>query len=155
MIIIIFTHRFFLGLSHEKMNKQKERNRQKRKRKHSRLKKPGAAAATPVLQTKLLNVPDILCAIAREQRAHTAKTHVLSPEPDDDCIPEEMEFATPWDESSGAKKDVLDMITYGPNLTLNSRIRTLCERFKECFSVDLRPEPARIPPLDLEVDTSA
>lgn len=42
---------------------------------------------------------------------------------------------------------------YGPE-TLQQRLRTTCEAYKECFSTEVRQEPARVPPYELHIDES-
>ena len=48
--------------------------------------------------------------------------------------------------------DVLDLVTIEGTAALRSRIRILLEKYRDVFSTTLNPEPARIPPFELEVD---
>ena len=48
--------------------------------------------------------------------------------------------------------DVLDLVTIEGTAALRVRIRTLLEKYRDVFATTLNPEPALIPPFELDVD---
>ena len=55
-------------------------------------------------------------------------------------------------EGDDPNTDVLDLVTIEGTPALRVRIRTLLEKYRSVFATTLSPEPALIPPSELEVD---
>jgi len=79
------------------------------------------------------------------------KAELLDYEPDDDGIPTDISEA-PWNnDERNLNTDPISPLIFGSE-ELQSDLRTLCEEYKDIFSTELRPEPALIPPMELNVD---
>ena len=81
------------------------------------------------------------------------KGDFLTPAPDHDYIPPEMDVDYPWDRDiSQQDKDVVNMITFEGNPNFVNRMRNKCFEFIDIFSCELRAEPADLPAMELVVD---
>ena len=73
-------------------------------------------------------------------------------DPDDDGM-EDTSSPEPWDETPlPTESDELDLVYIEGDDITKTRIREFLELFRDRFSRQLRPEPAKIPPMELSVD---
>lgn len=79
------------------------------------------------------------------------KSELLDYEHDDDGILADPSEA-PWDKDDSQPNAVEPLPRIYGSESLQRGIRELCEEFKDIFSTSLRPEPALIPPMELNVD---
>jgi hypothetical protein len=77
---------------------------------------------------------------------------ILNYDPDDDGI-EDSTSSEPWNENPLPKEsNILDFVHVEGEEKLQIRIREFLARFEDRFSIELRPEPAAVPPMELQVD---
>ena len=83
-----------------------------------------------------------------------SKGELLDCTPDTDGLYADDVLNVPWDLPESQVKDDEDLMPeiFGDE-SLQRDIRTLCEEYKDIFSTSLRPEPALLPPMELQVDT--
>jgi hypothetical protein len=55
---------------------------------------------------------------------------------------------------SGTANDLLDLVTFEGSESLQRQLRVLVRKYEDIFSMDLRPTPANIEPMVLEVDNT-
>ena len=76
-------------------------------------------------------------------------------EPDNDDLEDDI-TQEPWNENPlPAEADVLDSIYIEGDDITKLRIRDFLSKFRDIFSKQLRPEPANIPPMHLNVDVES
>ena len=81
------------------------------------------------------------------------KAQLLTPEPDHDYIPPDMDIEMPWDRNVSLKdKDLISLITFEGSPQFVNDMKRLCADYIDIFSCELLPEPALLPPMELEVD---
>ena len=54
--------------------------------------------------------------------------------------------------SSSDIEELLNTITFNGSETMREKIRCVCKRFIQIFRTTVRPEPAALPPMELEID---
>jgi len=93
------------------------------------------------------------------------KERFLSPEPDEDFVDPEDVYLMPWEDTrlpEGAPSSAGDAQSYAASIGLEisgSRefVTDACDlvlEFRDIFSTELSPEPADLPPLDIDIDTA-
>jgi len=83
------------------------------------------------------------------ERKHVRE--LLDYEPDNDGVDERYQ-PPPWD-NIAEETELLDMVKiYGPP-HLQAKLKTLLTEFSDVFSETVRPIPADIPPMEIEIDT--
>ena len=92
--------------------------------------------------------------IVNEQKVLYRKEDVPTPQPDEDHVPPEMEHESPWDNLKLSDIELIDKITIEGSPKLRATIRELCLSCSNIFSCELRPEPADLQPMRLEVDVN-
>ena len=108
------------------------------------------AYASPVLTGPMIQS---LAGKSDNGRILFTKDQLLTPEPDNDYIPPEMDVDLPWDKSVPKEyRDLINLITFEGNPDFVSKMRNICLEYKEIFSVELNPEPALLPPMELQVN---
>ena len=81
------------------------------------------------------------------------KEQVLTPEPDHDYIPPEMDVDFPWDKDVPKDdQDLINLITFAGSPELITQMKKMCLKYKDILSCELRKEPADLPPMELTVD---
>lgn len=85
-----------------------------------------------------------------------AKQELIDTAPDLDQVvwPENPFDIQTGNDPSGSSTclDILDKIELHGSTSLRSKLRSLCEKYRDIFSESVRAEPARIPPMELKVD---
>jgi hypothetical protein len=84
------------------------------------------------------------------------KSELLTEEPDEDYIVEDDDEPVYGSEKNPplpkSVEDILQIMVIEGSVYLQDRIKKIVGDFRSCFSVELSPEPARIPPMELEVN---
>ena len=106
--------------------------------------------------TQTINPQEVICALANELRrgARIPMEEILTPEPPYEDEFEEFIFPeVPWSDDTlhDCNRD-LDLIKISGSDEFQAKIRTLIHRYKDIFSMTLRAEPAKVPPMSLDVD---
>ena len=87
----------------------------------------------------------------RKQR-RVSKSEIIRSDPDDDGI-EDDPSPEPWNETPlPSESSVIDLVHIEGEELERSRIREFLVKFQDVFSKKLRPEPALVPPMELNVD---
>jgi len=119
----------------------------------------GNLAKTPATSGTTHNAnPNAVVAGLAEQlrlKRSVSKSEIIHCDPDDDGL-EDTDYQEPWNENPLPKEsDELDLVHIEGEGLERSRIREFLEQFRDRFSVQLRPEPALVPPMELIVDEKA
>ena len=106
--------------------------------------------------TQTINPQEVICALANELRrgARIPMEEILTPEPPYEDEFEEFIFPeVPWSDDNlhDCNRD-LDLIKISGSDEFQAKIRALIHRYKNIFSMTLRAEPAKVPPMSLDVD---